>query len=106
MWSGEVWLGGLLLGLATYSARSLPLFLGLRPSERIARYLRYVAPSVVAALLVPSLLLFDGAWIPPMKNPALLAALPTAWVAYRSRSLGWTTVAGVAAFALLSRWLG
>lgn len=98
----ELWLGGFLLGLATYSARALPLLLGLRPPRRLSRFLDYVAPSVVAALLVPSLLLPDGRWLPPTGNPWLLAALPTAWVAYRFRSLGLTTVAGVSAYALIS----
>ncbi|REJ32799.1 MAG: hypothetical protein DIU82_11720, partial [Bacillota bacterium] len=40
------------------------------------------------------------------QNPALLAALPAAWVAFRTRSLGWTTLAGVAAYAVVSAWVG
>lgn len=102
----ELWLGGFLLGLATYATRALPLLLGLRPPERLGRFLDYVAPAVVAALLAPSLLLPQGEWISPVANPWLLAALPTAWVAYRSRSLGLTTLAGVVLFALFSRLAG
>ena len=102
----EVWLGGLLLGLVTYASRSLPLLVNLRPSERFRPFLDAVAPAVVAALLAPALLLADGGWVAPWRNPALLAALPAALVAFRTRSLGWTTLAGVAAYAVVSAWVG
>lgn len=102
----EVWLGGLLLGLITYASRSLPLLVNLRPPDKLRPFLDAVAPAVVAALLVPALLLPEGRWIAPWQNPALLAAIPASWVALRTRSLGWTTLVGVAAYAVLSHWVG
>lgn len=61
--------------------------------------LRLVAPAVVAALLV-------GSVLPPLAHPAfweelgvsLAALIPTLWVAVRRRNLGLTVLAGVVSY--------
>lgn len=103
--NSEIWLGGLLLGLVTYASRSLPLLVNLRPPEQLRPFLDAVAPAVVAALLVPAVLMPEGRWVVPWQNPALLAALAAGWMAFRTRSLGWTTLLGAGAYALLGLWM-
>jgi branched-subunit amino acid transport protein len=101
----------LLVGAGTYLMRAVPLSLGSRAtlSPGVARWLRYVTPATLGALLGPLLLTPDGALIPPWANAALLAAIPTAIVARLSRNLLATIAAGVllyVAMGALLAWIG
>ncbi len=95
----NVWLtiGGMFL--VTYAARALPL-LAMRnpPSPALERVLRYVPPSVFAALILPSLLLNGSNW---QSGTLLWAGIFGVVVAYFSRNIALTIVAGLGAFALL-----
>jgi branched chain amino acid efflux pump len=102
----------LVVGAGTYVMRAVPLALGSRArlSAGVERWLSFVTPAILGALLGPLLLTPDGATlIPPWANAALLAAIPTAVVARLSRNLLATIAAGVlcyAALVALLAWIG
>lgn len=99
------------VGLGTYLMRALPLLTALRreqPRERQQRTitdeaLSLIGPSVIAALLVTSLLPApqeEGFW--SALALAIVAAVPAYMVARRTGSLGLTVIAGVACYWLLT----
>ena len=105
----------LAVGLGTYLARAVPLLLALRPQAAAhrragneprpapGRWLELVAPSVMTALLVSSVL--PARW-GPEALPLLarhLIALAAAWaVARRFQHLGLTVLVGMAVAWLAS----
>lgn len=101
----------LVVGAGTYLMRAVPLALGSRAtlSPGVERWLRYVTPATLGALMGPLLLMPDGKLLPPWANAALLAAIPTAVVARRSRNLLVTIATGIAFYAALVAllaWIG
>ncbi len=91
------------MGLVTYLPRMLPLvFLSRRPiPDLVLRWLRYVPPAVLAALLVPELLLQGGEWHFSFGNAYLVAALPTFLVALWFRHMVLTVAAGMVLVVIL-----
>jgi len=89
------------VGVGTYLIRSLSLVWGSRLAwpAWLRQWLAFVTPAVLGALLGPALLLPDGHLVLPWHNPALLAAIPTAAVAWYSRNLLFTVLAGVVFYA-------
>ena len=85
--------------------RCLPLFVlkGRQLPEGLARALGFIPPAAFAALVANDLLnpgMFDaGVW--PAAIP-LVAAVASALVAVKTKSLLWTAVAGVAVYAALA----
>ena len=69
----------------------------------IGRALRFVPPAVLAAIIAPELLLRDGQLY--LANPRLLAGLLAALVAWRSKNVLWTILAGMAALLILQWWM-
>ena len=102
----------LVVGAGTYLLRAVPLSLGSRAtlSPGVERWLRYVTPATLGALLGPLLALGpNGKPLPPWANAALLAAIPTAVVARLSHNLLATIAAGIlfyAAIGALLAWIG
>jgi branched-subunit amino acid transport protein len=66
-------------------------------SSLLQRWLRYVPPAVLAALVVPAALAPQGHL---RMGPSVWAVLLATVVAWRSRSVLWTIAAGMAAFWL------
>jgi branched-subunit amino acid transport protein len=62
--------------------------------------LRFVAPAVLGALILPQLLLADGGLVLPPANPRLIAASLAALVGWRTRN-AWLTIAT----GILCLWL-
>lgn len=94
----------LLIGIGTYLERlSLVGIVGDRPIPDWALLpLRFVAPAVFAAIVVPTVLLDSGSVeLSPRVNPAALATLLALLVAWRTKSVAATIVAGMAAIWLL-----
>lgn len=90
-------------GLGTYLMRTLPLVREGGPwPPWLRRGLDHVTPAVLGALLLPGVLV-SGGHLParPWLDPALLALVPTAIVAYVTRHLFLTVGTGVAAFSVL-----
>ncbi|MDH3500548.1 MAG: AzlD domain-containing protein [Acidimicrobiia bacterium] len=101
------WLTVIVIGTGTYLTRlSFVGVLGARSMPAWAeRPLAYVAPSVLAALVLPAVLLRDGGLdLTPAGNPRFLAALAAAVIVIRYKSVSWSIVVGMAMLWLL-QWL-
>lgn len=96
----------LAIGLGTYVIRAGSLSLGsrVRWPAWAKNGLSFVTPAVLGALIGPELFM-PGGHIGGIGNATLLAAIPTAAVAWFSRNLLWTVGAGVLVFALISAFV-
>lgn len=92
--------------LVTFIPRVLPLMVLSRMHlpEWGMRWLHYVPVSVMAALIGQELFMQDGRIAFLGNNVELLAALPTFYVAIKTRSLLGAVVAGIVSVMVL-RWL-
>ena len=91
--------------LAMWACRVIPLFLlkGRELPPRLAQALGFIPPAAFAALVANDLLnpgMFDAGG-GPAAIP-LVAAVASALVAVKTKSLLWTAVAGVAVYAALA----
>ena len=98
-----VWLTLLLVGLGTYTTRlSFILLFGRREIPAVVRRaLRFVPPAVLTAIIFPELLLPGGEFDLSLGNERLLAGLVAALIAWRSKNILLTIVAGMAILLLL-----
>ena len=100
----EFWVVLVVCALTMLACRVLPLFIlkGKELPATLSRALSFIPPAAFAALVANDLLepgMFSaGLW--PAVVP-LLAALCVVVVAWKTRSLLWSAVAGVVAYALL-----
>jgi branched-subunit amino acid transport protein len=101
------------MAVVTYLPRLLPLlFLAQNGEERrtfsplVEAWLRYVPVAVLAALLLPSLVVVEGRANLAWDNLYLWAALPTLGVAWKTRSLFAAVLTGMAFVALGRLWSG
>lgn len=91
------------MALVTYFTRyTMIAALGQEMPTLLQRWLRYVPPAVLAALVVPAALAPEGRLEVGLPAWAVLAGAVVAW---RTRSVLWTILGGMAAFWLL-RLLG
>ena len=65
--------------------------------ERLRAALQYAPPAVFAAIVLPQVLVRDGALDAGLDNPRIAAALVAIAVARLTRSMVWTIVAGMLA---------
>ena len=87
--------GGTLLMRASLVA----LLANVTLSQRVEQALSLVAPAVIAGLVAQTLFLEDGDFRP--LGTWYLAAAVAALVAWRTRSFGWTLIAGMGSVWLL-----
>jgi branched-subunit amino acid transport protein len=97
-----IWAVVIGMGVANYALRLLPIAVlsRLELPRPILRWLSFIPVSVLAALVVVEVLRPDGSWLPPASNPYLFAAVPTAYIFYRTRSFLGATLAGIALFVV------
>ena len=74
--------------------------------EPVLRALRFVPPTILAAIIVPDILLKDGALYIAADNSYLVAGIVTGLVAWRSKNLLLTIVLGMVKNLLLTIVLG
>lgn len=94
-----------LIGCAvlTYLTRMPALLLSGHIPERAQRLMRYIGPSVIAALIAPAVFLVDGVLaVNPLTNPFIGAAVVTVAVTLLFKRPLPAILAGVAAAFLLS----
>ncbi|MBI9051540.1 MAG: AzlD domain-containing protein [Anaerolineaceae bacterium] len=98
----------ILLGMTavTYIPRVLPLWLLTKRElpNALRIWLQYIPPAILAALLMPSLLVQNELLNLNWNNTALLAAIPTFYVAYRFKNTLLTIFVGMLVVGLL-KWL-
>ena len=96
------------MNLVTYIPRLLPVWALASKSlpKVIVDWLRYVPVAVLAAMLLPSLLVSDGRIDLTPSNMFLWAAIPTLVVAWKRRSLFGSVVIGMLVVALARLVLG
>jgi branched-subunit amino acid transport protein len=99
----NIWIIMLLGGLLTFGMRLSFIYLlgGLHVHEAVRRSLRFVPPAVLAALLLPELLMPSGRLAMGLNNPRWLAGLVAMLVAWRSRSILLTILVGMGTLLLL-----
>ncbi len=97
----SIWLTMAVAGLLTFLIRFS--FMGLlarwQPPSWIKRALRFVPPAVLAAIVLPELLVKDGMFTP--MSPRLLAAIAAGAVAFLSRKAVLAILAGMAVLLVL-----
>jgi branched-subunit amino acid transport protein len=99
----NVWLIMLLAGILTYAIRlSFILFYGKKSMPaRLQQGLRFVPPAVLSAIIFPELLMREGELDLSFGNPRLLAGILAALVAWRTKNVILTIVAGMVVLLLL-----
>lgn len=101
-----VWLLIAAIGALTYALRFslIWLFGGLALPTLLRRALRFVPAAVLAALVVPAFVYAPGTAEVALDNPRLWAGALAVLVAWRTRSVLGTLLAGMGALYAL-RWL-
>lgn len=97
------------MALVTFAVRyPVMVLVGKIPlPDNVFRALRYVPPSVLAAIIVPSVLMPDGARVEVSPtNSYLVAAIVSALVAWRTKNLLLTIVLGMATLLAYRALLG
>ncbi len=99
----NIWLVMLIGGLLTFAMRfSFIYLLGRVEIPDVVRNgLRFVPPAVLSALILPELLIPSGQLDLSLGNHRWLAGLIALVVAWRTRNVLWTILAGFAALLLL-----
>lgn len=89
--------------LVTYLPRLIPAWLlqGRMIPPFLSAWLKYVPVAVLAALLLPSLLVVEGKFILAWDNLYLWAAIPAGLVALKTRSMFATVLVGMGVVALV-----
>ena len=95
-YDASLWLTFILIGLATLLPRSSFIVLGQRASlpDSVQKALRYAPAAALAAIVVPDVVLVNGA--PDVFNPKLVAAIAAVLAVMLSRNPWLPFVAGMA----------
>jgi branched-subunit amino acid transport protein len=106
--SWQIWavIGGMAVTNFVLRLAPIAVLSRMHIPKPVERWLSYVPVSVMAAVVALELLRPGGAWLLPWRNAYLFAAVPTAFVYHRTRSLFGATVVGVVAFLALRYLLG
>jgi branched-subunit amino acid transport protein len=101
-----IWLTIILAGWITYAIRLsfIVLFSRWEVPDLLRRALQYVPPAVLTAIILPELLIRDGAVDVSLGNARLLAGLMAILVAWRTKNVFLTIIAGMAILWLL-QWI-
>ncbi len=99
-----MWATIVLSGAGTYAMRASFLAFAHRMATvppALTRILRQIPPAALAAIIAPALLSPEGRL--DLLQPTLLAGLVAAGVAWKTRNVGATVVAGIALLAALQQ---
>ena len=104
----NIWLVMLIAGLLTFATRlSFILLLDrIRVPDWFRGGLRFVPAAVLSAIIVPELTNPNGSLFISWRNPQLLAGAVAILVAWRTRNIVLTIVAGLAALLIFQTLLG
>ena len=98
-----LWLAMIGLGILTFLTRLsfIALLERWQAPEIVRRALRFVPVAVLTAIIIPELVFSNGVLNIQPANPRLLAGLVAALVAWKTRNVIWTILAGMAVLWLL-----
>ncbi len=104
----NIWLTIILAGILTYAIRLSFIVLQdrIRMPDLIQRALRYVPPAVFTAVFLPELFLNDGNLNFSLGNARLISGLLAILVAWRTKNIVLTIVAGMLALWILQALVG
>jgi branched-subunit amino acid transport protein len=104
----NIWLVMLIAGLLTFATRLSFIFLleRIRVPDWFRRGLRFVPVAVLSAIILPELTSPNGDLFLSWRNPLLLAGMVAILVAWRTKNVILTIVAGMAALLVLRFVLG
>lgn len=103
----NIWILMILVGLLTFLTRLsfIALLERIQLPAAFQRALRFVPIAVLSAIIAPEIGYLDNAPFLSPQNPRLLAAITATLVAYFTKNVVWTILAGMAAFWILGLWL-
>jgi branched-subunit amino acid transport protein len=98
----STWLTIIAAGLVTYATRlsSILLYSKLEMPVLVERSLRFVPVAVLTAIFFPDLIYLQDELVLSFQNPRLLAGVLAIFIAWRTKNVIYTIVAG-----MLSLWL-
>lgn len=99
----NLWLTMIAIGLATFTIRLsfISLFGAMEIPDLVRRALRFVPPAVLTAIIIPELLMPTGTINLSPGNDRLVAGLLAAVVAWRTKNVVLTILAGMLILYLL-----
>ncbi len=103
----NIWIIMISLGLLTFGTRLSFILLMERINlpRNFQRALRFVPIAVLSAIIAPELGYSNNALAISLTNPRLLAGLIATVVAYKTKNVVITILAGMSVFWLLKIWL-
>ena len=103
----NIWIVMITLGLLTFFIRFsfIALMDRIKLPRNFQRALRFVPIAVLSAIIAPELGRYNDVLAISPTNPRLLAGLVATLVAWRTKSVIWTILAGMVVFWLLRIWL-
>lgn len=96
----KIWAIIALAGAGTFLLRLsfLALFGNRGVPETLVRFLKYIPPAVLAALVAPALVMHQGTALISVNNPRLLAGVVAALVTWKTGNVLWTLSSGMVGF--------
>lgn len=103
----NLWIVMIAVGLLTFLTRLsfIALLERIQLPAAFQRALRFVPIAVLSAIIAPEIGYADNALFLSPQNPRLLAGVVATLVAYYTKNVVWTIVAGMAAFWIFGLWL-
>jgi branched-subunit amino acid transport protein len=103
----NTWIIMLSIGILTFATRLsfIALLERLRLPTGLQRALRFVPLAVLSAIIAPELAFYKESLLISPLNPRLVAGILATAVAYFTKNVVWTILAGMAALWILGIWL-
>ena len=103
----NIWIVMIIIGLLTFATRLsfIALLERINLPVIFQRALRFVPIAALSAIIAPELGYNNNTLALSLTNPRLLAGLVATLVAWRTKNVLWTILAGMLVFWLLRLWL-
>jgi branched-subunit amino acid transport protein len=103
----NIWIVMIALGLLTFTIRFsfIALLERIKLPVTFQRALRFVPIAVLSAIIAPELGYSNDALAISPTNPRLIAGVVATVVAFWTKNVFWTLLAGMAVFWILRMWL-
>ena len=103
----NIWIVMVVLGLLTFATRLsfIALLERIKLPPTFQRALRFVPIAVLSAIIAPELGYYNNVLALAPTNPRLLAGIVATLVAFWTKNVFWTLLAGMAVFWILRLWL-